>query len=170
MIKSNIKKNSNNLILFFALTKLTLSLTHLGNAMNKNLIVILLFSVFLLGGCASGGTMLSSNVTQVDLSQGNYTIVATNLSGEGFASYLVGFSYLGGERASIIGFLPTSSNKMNREATEMLWEEFAKKHGEPSGRKLALTNIRYDYRIVNFLLFYSEVTVYMTADVIEFED
>ena len=43
-----------------------------------------------LSGCAQAGLFTAGNLTQVQLSQPNYKVVATGVSGDSEASYLIG--------------------------------------------------------------------------------
>jgi hypothetical protein len=52
---------------------------------------------------------------------------------------------------------------------ENLWKDFEGKQGPVEGRRLALTNVRYDTDSHNFLL-YSDMKLAIRADVIEFTD
>ena len=57
---------------------------------------IALIGALLLSGCASSGLFFSMNNTAVELSENNYEIVATNVSGEAEAGYILGLSFSAG--------------------------------------------------------------------------
>ena len=44
-------------------------------------LILLIFSFALLSSCTTGGSFLSSNVTNVELSESNFNIVAKNVEG-----------------------------------------------------------------------------------------
>ena len=48
-----------------------------------------------------------------------------------------------------------------------LWKNYQKEYGEIEGKKLVLTNIRYDTDILNLIL-YTQTKLFITADVVEF--
>jgi hypothetical protein len=52
---------------------------------------------------------------------------------------------------------------------EDLWSSFEAQHGPAEGRRLALVNVRYDSDATNLLL-YSDLTLAIRADVVEFTD
>ena len=119
-------------------------------------------------GCTSSGMFLSANVTDVGLSEANYDIVATDITGSSIAGYILGFS---GGPASQVGTLAiarvSGTGQLYKEALENLWENYEKDHGPREGRKIALVNVHYDADILN-LFFYTEVKLYIRADVVEF--
>lgn len=131
-------------------------------------LLFLLFASVALAGCATTGAFDSANLTDVRLSEANYEVVATNVTGEASAGYVFGVSggfyrhmqTLAVARVSGSGFL-------YGEALQDLWENFRAEHGETEGRNLALVNVRYDTEALN-LLVYTEPTVIVRADVVEF--
>ncbi len=131
--------------------------------------IILMTVAFLLNGCGNSGMFLASNSTEVQLKEGNYTIVAKNVTGTSETSYLLGASYSWGIATNSVGIIPLDSNKMlYKEARESLWENFEKQGESIEGRTLALVNIQYDSNTANFLI-YTKASVSMTADIIEFD-
>ena len=112
---------------------------------------------------------VASNSTEVQLKEGNYTIVAKNVTGTSEISYLIGASYSWGIATNSVGIIPLDRNKMiYKEARESLWDNFEKQGESIEGRSLALINIQYDSNTTNFLV-YTKASVSITADIIEFE-
>ena len=121
-------------------------------------------------GCGQAGQFASTSLTQVELSQPNYIIVATGVSGEAKASYLIGVTLSSGPVTNSVSLKRLSgTGKLYEEALDDLWAQFAAEHGAVEGRRLALTNVRYDADTNNFVL-YSDVVLSVRADVIEFTD
>lgn len=119
-------------------------------------------------GCTTGGSFLAQNITNVDLSNANFSIVARNVEGYSKASYLIGFSFSTGNIANTIAlFRVGGTAKLYDDAVQNLWANYREKHGSTEGKKLVLANIRYDTDMIN-LLVYTQTELYMTADVIEF--
>lgn len=133
----------------------------------KKMILAVVVAVFITG-CTSSGAFLSANQTVVSLEEGNYSITATNVSGEAEASYIFGLSYSTGFAANTLAIARVSgTGKLYAEALENLWVNYEKNNGMASQRKLALANVRYDSDIINLLLF-TKVTISVRADIIEF--
>ncbi|MEP1151232.1 MAG: hypothetical protein JXR20_00605 [Balneola sp.] len=131
--------------------------------------IILMAVAFLLTGCGSTGMFVASNSTEVQLKEGNYTIVAKNVTGTAEISYLLGASYSWGIATNSVGIIPLDRNKMiYKEARESLWDNFEKQGESIEGRTLALINIQYDSNTTNFMV-YTKASVSITADIIEFE-
>ena len=61
--------------------------------MNFRTCAVMIVAVASFSGCATSGLFPSTHMTQVELSEGNYRIVATNVAGEADASYLIGVSF-----------------------------------------------------------------------------
>jgi len=126
--------------------------------------------VIFLSSCTNAGMFLALNQTQVQLSNPNYRIVATNVQGEAKAGYLFGVSYSSGAAAQTAALARVSgTGSIYKEALENLWENYERKHGSVEGKKLALVNVRYDSDILN-LLIYTEVRIIVRADIIEFQN
>jgi hypothetical protein len=82
----------------------------------------------------------------------------------------LGFSYSTGFTTSTLAAGRVEGTGMlYKEALENLWINYEKDNGTIDGKRLALTNIRYDTDILN-LIIYTKVTVGVRADVIEFTD
>ncbi len=131
----------------------------------------LALGVLLLAGCTSSGAFIASNQTNVLLSESNYVVAATNVSGEAESGYLLGFSYApSGLIANTIALVRVSgSDALYKDAIENLWANYEKENGSPEGQSLALTNIRYDSDILNLFL-YTKVKVSVRADIIRFKE
>jgi hypothetical protein len=119
--------------------------------------------------CAPSGMTLNHSTTQVELRAPNFKLVAKDITGTAEASYLVGLSYsYGMVTNSLALYRLEGSGLIYKEAMENLWKRFEEKYGAVEGRKLGLINVRYDADIINLLL-YTKVTIYITADVVEFQ-
>lgn len=122
----------------------------------------------LFSGCATTGMFTAANITNVELAKGNYKIVSTSLVGKASAEYILGASFGFGMYTQTMALIPLSKDRqLYRLALEDLWKTFEAKHGSPTGRKLALVNLRYDSETLN-LLIYTKPTVSVIADVVEF--
>ena len=140
--------------------------------MRRNLIIFLLIPIMLalFSGCFTGGSFLSQNVTNVQLSDSKFKIVARDLEGYSKAEYLIGFSYSSGFMANTLALARIGgSAKLYDDAIKNLWKNYQAQYGESEGKKLVLANIRYDTDILN-LLVYTRTELYIHADVIEFEE
>ena len=129
-------------------------------------IVLLIFTIV---SCTTTGSFVSTNRTDVQLSEGNYKIVATDIHGQSEAAYVLGFSYsVAGFSANTIAIARINgTGLLYQEALQSLWNNYKTQHGNIDGNKLALINVRYDNDILNLIL-YTSVKVYVRADVIEF--
>lgn len=138
--------------------------------MKKTTLSILVVSFGLLvAGCASTGLTASSHITNVQLTNPNFRIVATNISGEASADGILGVSYGLGLATTQLVIIPLADDRMlYKNAMQNLWANFEKVHGPAANRKLALVNIRYDSESLN-LFFYTKVTTAVVADVVEFQ-
>jgi hypothetical protein len=133
------------------------------------LAVVLVLLIVSSSGCLNSGMFLSANVTDVRLSDDNYDIVATSITGSSKAGYILGLSYGPGAQVSTAAIARVSGTGMlYQEALENLWENYEKDHGSREDKKIALVNVHYDTDILN-LLFYTEVKLFISADVVEFK-
>jgi len=131
--------------------------------------IVLLLAVAL-SGCASSGAFLAGNVTDVQLGDDNYEIVAANVSGTATSGHILGLSFGSGPTTTTLALARVSGDRALYEtALADLWENFRDQHGEVEGRTLALVNVRYDVSALNLVL-YTEPTVTVRADVVEFAD
>jgi hypothetical protein len=129
-----------------------------------------LFMLFAFGSCVSTGMHTSTHLTNVELSEANYRIVARSVSGEAKAGYILGVSFGMGMYAQVVGIARINGEKaLYKAAMDDLWKNYEAKHGSVEGKRLALTNIRYDNEALN-LFFYTEPHITIQADVIEFTE
>ena len=135
--------------------------------------VILLAGIsILLMSCATSGQFSSAHLTNVELAENNYRIVAVNVKGEASARYILGVSASIGGEMNTFALIPLKGERLlYQKALENLWQNFETQHNQSvEGSSLALINIRYDAQALNVLVFYTEPSVSIRADVIEFED
>jgi hypothetical protein len=138
----------------------------------KKAFLLFLFLILLtyLSSCTTGGSFLAQNMTSVELSKPNFNIVAKNLEGYSKASYLIGFSFSTGNIANTLALVRIGGTaKLYDDAIQNLWKNYKEKYGDTEGKKLVLANIRIDNDMLN-LLVYTQTELYITADVVEFED
>ena len=129
----------------------------------------ILIAAFIFSGCSNTGAFLSANQTIVNLNGGNYTIAATNVTGESESAYIFGLSYSTGLSAATLAIARVEGTGMlYAEALENLWLNYEVANGTVRNQKLALANVRYDSDILN-LVVYTKVKVTVRADIIEFE-
>lgn len=138
---------------------------------NKIIFIVLLGMIsFSLYSCASGGIFTEGNMTDVKLASPNYSIVATDISGESTAAYILGATISNGMMTSIYAVARVSgTKKLYSDAVQDLWKNFERTHGSVIGKKYALVNVRYDANALNLFL-YTSVVVTIRADVIEFTE
>jgi len=133
-------------------------------------LVFLLVATMAFSGCATTGAYNAATVTNVELSEGNYDVVATNVKGSSEAGYILGVSLSAGRQQSTLALARVSgSGELYGEALNTLWTSFEAEHGDTDGRQLALTNVRTDTDALNLLL-YTRSRVTIRADVVEFRD
>lgn len=121
-------------------------------------------------GCATGGMFAAGNITDVQLHEGNYKILARGVTGEATAGYLLGFSMPMGMTTNTLAVARVEGTGMlYKEAMDNLWKNFESAHGRAEGKKLALINVHYDSDALN-LFFYTQPTVTVRADVVEFAE
>ncbi len=138
--------------------------------MKNTIFGIAILGALLLSGCTTSGAFLSANQTQVNLERANYSITATNVSGYSESAYVLGFSYSTGFTTSTFAAGRVEGTGMlYKEALEDLWINYEQDNGTIDGKRLALTNVRYDTDILN-LFIYTKVMVGVRADIIEFTD
>lgn len=123
-------------------------------------------------GCVTTGSFPSANVTNVELSDSNFEIVATDVSGEASAGYILGLSGgfgLSSQMNTLALARVDGEGALYREALQDLWDNFRNAYGDVEGRNLALINVRFDGDALN-LFVYTRPTVSIRADVVEFQD
>ncbi len=131
--------------------------------------VVLILLIASFTGCTTSGMFLSANVTDVELSEDNYSIIATNITGSSRAGYILGMSAGPGAQVSTLAIARVSGTGMlYQEALENLWQNYEKDHGPREDKKIALVNVHYDADILNLIL-YTEVKLFIRADVVEFK-
>jgi hypothetical protein len=136
--------------------------------MKKSLVPVL-FTAVILAGCSNTGAFLSGNQTILNLNEGNYSIAATNITGESESAYVFGLSYSTGLMATSFAIARVEgSGQLYADALENLWANFESEYGSVTNQKLALANVRYDTDILN-LFFYTKVRLIVRADVVEFD-
>ncbi|HET6569558.1 MAG TPA: DUF6567 family protein [Rhodothermales bacterium] len=122
-----------------------------------------------LTGCVTTGAFNSANLTNVELSQDNYRVVATNVSGEAEATYLLGLSAAMGMEMQTFALVRLSGNGMlYKAALDSLWRNFEARYGPVTDRALALVNVRYDSDALNVLGLFTRPRIGIRADVVEF--
>lgn len=119
-------------------------------------------------GCMSTGLYTAASITEVNLGEENYSVVATGISGEAEAGYLLGVSGGLGMAMQTFALVRIEGDGMLYQAAlNDLWRNFARDHGAVEGRSLALVNVRYDSEALN-LIVYTKPRVSVVADVVEF--
>ena len=116
------------------------------------------------------GSFRANNVTNVELSEANFTIVARDLQGSAREGYLFGVSAPQGSDINTFGLIKISGDeKPYATAVKNLWKNYQEKYGDITGKNLVLVNIRQDNEMLNTLI-YTEVKYFITADVVEFTE
>ena len=139
--------------------------------MKQKFLLLLIVPVLLafLSGCSTGGSFIANNVTNVELSEPNFEIVAENVQGYSKASYLIGFTYSTGNISNTLALARVGgSAKLYDDAIQNLWKNFRETHPDTDSKNLVLANIRFDNDMLN-LLVYTQTELYVTADVIKFK-
>ena len=127
------------------------------------------FVLTMLIGCVSTGKFNSTNLTNVELSQDNFRVIATNVYGEASSHYLLGLSFAQGGETQTVALISLGGDRLlYKVALENLWRNFEQTHGNVEGRSLALVNVRFDSEALNVLIFYTRPKISVRADVIEF--
>jgi hypothetical protein len=136
----------------------------------KNLVILVAIAMLLFAGCTTGGSFSTQNVTNVELSEPNFTVVAANVEGSSQAAYVFGFSFYNGVAANSFAVARIDGeDKLYDAAIQQIWAKYEAKHGPREGKKLAMTNIRTDSDNLN-LLVYTEAKLFATADIVEFSE
>lgn len=133
------------------------------------LLSVLILVPLTLTGCINSGAFYASNLTNVELGEDNYRIVATNVHGQAEAGYLLGFSGSTGGYATTFALVRTNGDGLlYRAAVANLWAQFEEQHGPAMNRRLALVNVQFDADAANYLGLYTKSVVSVRADVVEF--
>jgi len=138
--------------------------------MKQKTIHFLLLPIILVyfSACTTGGSFLSHNVTNVELSNPKFNIVAKNVEGTSKASYIIGLSFSNGFMANTLALARVGGTaKLYDHAIQNLWNNYEAEYGDPGDKKLVLTNIRIDNDMLN-LIVYTQTELFITADIIEF--
>ena len=131
-------------------------------------LIVLITLITLLSSCGTGGAFQAHHITNVELSEPNYNIVARNVSGSAMQGYILGLSYSQGSDVGSFGIAKVAGvEKPYDSALKDLWKNYEEEHGKIEGKKLALVNIRNDSEVLNTIL-YTQAKYFITADVIEF--
>lgn len=134
----------------------------------RQISILSILGALLLTGCTNSGAFLAANQTIVNLEEGNYSIAATNVTGEAQAGYILGLSYSTGLTANTLALARVDgTDKLYTDALENLWSNYEAEHGEVENGTLALANVRYDSDILNLIL-YTQVKITVRADIVEF--
>lgn len=138
--------------------------------MKKRMFILPAFVVLILmSSCASSGLTASSHVTNVQLTNANFKVIAINVTGEASSEAILGVSYGVGLATTQLSLIPLTDERMlYKNAIKNLWADFETKNGPTGNRRLALVNVRYDSEALN-LFVYTKVTTAIVADVVEFE-
>jgi len=139
-------------------------------ALEKSVIFVLLVYAISLSGCSTGGSFLSQNVTDIELSRNNFDIIAKDLEGSAHADYLIGLSTSVGAVSNTFALVRVGGTAtLYNDAIKSLWKNYEKNYGSTKGKNLVLANVRYDTDILNLILF-TKTTLYIHADIIEFKE
>ena len=137
---------------------------------HKAALFVLLAMAVSVSGCAQAGMFAAANLTEVQLAEANYKLVAMNVSGEAEAGYVIGLSFSSGiSTATLALWRISGEGLLYKEAMADFWANFEAEHGPVIGRQLALVNVRYDSDNLN-LLVYTRPKLSIRADVVEFVD
>jgi hypothetical protein len=134
-------------------------------------LAVLLFATVTLTGCINSGAFYASNLTNVELGEDNYRIVATNVHGQAEAGYILGISGSQGGYATTFAMLRVEGDGLlYKAAVENLWAHFEENYDPVENRRLALVNVQFDADASNYLGLYTKSVVSVRADVVEFGD
>jgi hypothetical protein len=135
---------------------------------SRTLLAALAAVVLVLSGCATTGQFSAQNITNVQLTEANYDVIATGVSGEASAYYLLGLSVNQGAQANTFAVARLSGDGLLYEAAFAdLWANFEAEYGATDDRSLALVNVRFDSDPLN-LFVVTRPKVSIRADVVEF--
>jgi hypothetical protein len=98
----------------------------------------------------------------------NFDIIAKDVMGTAYADYLLGVSASTGAVSNTFALVRVGGTAtLYNDALNSLWRNFEETYGSTEGRNLVLANVRYDADILNLLVF-TKTTLYVHADVVEF--
>lgn len=119
--------------------------------------------------CVSSGISRPTSVTNVELKEDNFRIVATGVSGEASSGMVLGLALPAGLMTQAIGVFHVSGERdLQKAALDNLWKSVEEKVGPVKGKNYTLINVTHDGSAANWLLFYARQTVVIRADVVEF--
>jgi len=104
-------------------------------------IAVLILGVVALSGCTQTGTFTAENLTTVELSEPNYEVVATGVSGTAKAGYLISASFSDGAKSSSIPLFRVSGTGHLYKEAMGLWADFESEHARWLVDTWALINI-----------------------------
>lgn len=131
-------------------------------------VIVTCFSFLFFNCGGTSGIFSEGNLTEVQLSQGNFTIAAKDVHGESSAAYILGGSMSSGMNSTVLALFKVSgTNHLYTDALNNLWKDFEKSNGSIAGKKYALVNVRYDSNVLNLFL-YTTIAITVRADVVEF--
>ena len=161
--------NSNRHFLIYDYLSCTKIKKRKETTMKKNIICLgSIILLVILSGCGTMGTFRADNLTNVELSEANFNIIARNVQGSAMQGYIFGISAAQSFGVGTFGLVRVSGvEKPYDSAMKDLWNKFQQDHGSIEGRKLALINIRQDNEVLNTFI-YTEARYFITADIIEF--
>lgn len=134
-------------------------------------LAVLLLAALTLAGCINSGAFYAANLTNVELGEDNYRIVATNIHGQAEAGYILGISGSQGGYATTFAMLRVDGDGLlYKAAVENLWAHFEENYDPVENRRLALVNVQFDADATNYLGLYTRSVVSVRADVVEFGD
>ena len=139
------------------------------NRRRAGLLAAVLLATLTFTGCINSGAFYAANMTEVQLSEDNYQIVATNVQGQSEAGYILGISgSQGGFATTFAMFRVKGDGLLYKAAVEDLWTQFENQNGPVGNRTLALVNVQFDADASNYLGLYSKSVVSVRADIVEF--
>lgn len=135
----------------------------------KSAVLVVLALAVSLSACSTGGTFLAQNLTNIELSEDNFDVVAKDVSGSAYADYLLGLSSSTGSGSNTFALVRVGGTAtLYNDAVNSLWRNFEENYGSTEGKNLVLANVRFDTDILNLIVF-TKTTLYIHADVIEFK-
>ena len=90
--------------------------------MRKAIALIAIVAVASLSGCAQTGFFAAGHLTSVELSEPNYRVVATGISGDARAAYLLGVSYSTGPSTGSPCRITTSGSRRSSSVCQAIAE------------------------------------------------
>lgn len=130
-----------------------------------SLAAVALFTVH----CVSSGVSRPTTLTNVDLKENNYRIVATGISGEASSGTVLGLAAPMGIMTSAIGVARVSGERdLQKAALADFCKNAEAQVGPVKGDNFALVNVINDGTAANWFGLYATQTVVIRADIVEF--